>query len=250
MKRLLAAGLVAAIGALAQPGEAAEIRLFAGAGFKSAVDQIAPEFERKTGDKIVPVYGSEGGLTKRITDGESFDVLLIGASTVDGFIKQGKLDPATRKDVARAGVAVAVRKGEPKPDIGSVAAFRAAILKAKAIAYIGDGHSGEHFAEIMQRLGIADQVKPKLKSMPPAQVTKATANGETEWAVWHAPGINSDPAVELVGTLPAELQDYVSLSAGVSTAAANAAGGKALIGFLTSDAVPAIKAKGWQTAPY
>jgi molybdate transport system substrate-binding protein len=231
--------------------QAAEVKIFAGPGFKSALTQLTPEFTKATGHTIVATYDSEGGLTKRIMAGDNFDVLLIGTSTVDQLSKEGKIVAATRKDVARTGVAVAVRKGSPKPDIGSVAAFKDALLKTKSIAYIGTGHSGEYFAAMLERLGVADQVKSKLKSLPPAQITKATANGETEWSVWVTPGILADPSVDLVGTLPPELQDYVSLTAGLSAAAANAEGGKALIAFLTSaQAIPTIKAKGWQPAPY
>jgi molybdate transport system substrate-binding protein len=230
--------------------QADEVKLFAGAGFKSTIDQIAPAFEMKTGHKIVATFDSEGGLTKRINSGEGFDVLVIGTSTVDQLTKEGKIVAATRKDIARAALALGVKKGAAKPDISSVAAFKQALLNTKSIAYIGTGHSGEYFVEMMQRLGIADQMKPKLKSLPPAQVTKATASGETEWTIWLAPGILSNPGVDLVGTLPAELQEYVRLTAGLNSAAKNAEGGKALIAFLTADAIPAMKARGWQPAPY
>jgi molybdate transport system substrate-binding protein len=229
---------------------AAEVKFFAGAGFKSAVDQFTPDFEKKTGHKIVATYGSEGSLAEKINAGESFDVLLIGTSLVDKLVKEGKIVAVTRKDISRAGLALGVKKGSPKPDIGTVDAFKNALLNTKSIAYIGTGHSGEYFSEMMQRLGIAEQMKPKLKSLPPAQVTKATASGETEWGVWITPGLLSDPGVDLVGTLPPEVQDYVSLTAGLSSAAKEPEGGKALIAFLTSDAIPAIKAKGWQPAPY
>ncbi len=224
--------------------------MFAGAGFRSAVNQLAPAFEKKTGNNIVAVYGSEGSLADKINAGESFDVLLIGTSLVDKLASSGKIVTVSRKDVARAGLAVGIKKGSPKPDIATVDAFKKSLLNAKLIAYIGTGHSGEYFTEMMQRLGIADQMKPKLKSLPPAEVTKATADGETEWAIWIAPGLLSNPGIDLVGTLPSELQDYVSLTAGLSSAAKNPEGGKALINFLTSDAIPAIKAKGWQPAPY
>lgn len=141
--------------------QAAEVKLFAGGGFKSVMSELAPVFERATGNKVVATFDSAGGLERRIKAGESFDVLLIGPSTIDEL--WGKIAPAPRANVARAGLGVAVKAGTPKPDISSVDAFKRALVNAKSVAYVGEGHSGEYFRGMLDRLGIAEQMKPKLK---------------------------------------------------------------------------------------
>ena len=144
-----------------------------------------------------------------------------------------------------------MKAGTPKPDISSVDAFKRALLAAKSVAYVGDGHSGEYFVGMIDRLGIADQMKPKLKPLGTADVAKAAASGEADFAVWVLPGLLADRGLDVAGPIPSELQDYVNLTAGVSAAAKEPDSGKALVKFLTSDAAnPIIKSKGWQPAPY
>ena len=228
--------------------QAAEVQFFAGGGFRSVVNELAPAFERTTGHKIVATFDSAGGLERRIKAGESFDVLLIGASTFDAL--GGKIAPTPRVDVARAGLGVAVKAGTPKPDISSVDAVKRVLVNAKSVAYVGEGHSGQYFVAMLDRLGIGEQMKPKLKPLGVADVVKAGASGEAELVVYVIPGILPDRGVELVGPLPAEIQSYVSLTAALSTAAKEPEAGKAFIAFLTSDAAMAvIKAKGWDSAP-
>ena len=231
---------------LGRPIQAAELRFFVGGGFSAATKEIGPAFERATGHRIVPTFDSQGGLQKRIDASEPFDVLLIGPGLVDPLIKQGKIVPATRVNVARAGLGVAVRPASPKPDISSVDAFKRALTDAKAVAYVGEGHSGQYFAAMLTRLGIADEMKPKLKPLGVSGVAKAVASGEADLAVWVIPGILGDRSVELAGPLPAELQDYVELTAGLAAEAKDSDAAKEFIKFLKSDAATQIiKAKGW-----
>ena len=141
---------------------------------------------------------------------------------------------------------MAVKAGSPKPDISSVDAFKRALVNAKSVAYVGEGHSGQYFVGLLDRLGIAEPMKPKLMPKGVADVVKAGASGEAELVVYVIPGILADRGVELVGPLPAEIQSYVSLTAALSATAKEPEAGKALITFLTSDAAtPVIKAKGW-----
>ena len=205
-------------------------------------------FERATGHKVVATFDSNDGLERRIKAGESFDVLLIGTPTFD--VLGGKIAPAPRVVVGRAGLGVAVRAGTPKPDITSVDAFKRALLGAKSVSYVGDGLSGVYFVALLDRLGIAEPMKPKLKPTGVANVVKAVASGEADLVVHVIPGILAERGVELVGPLPAEIQSYIDLTAGLSAAAKEPEAGKALITFLTSDAaIPVIKAKGWEPAP-
>jgi molybdate transport system substrate-binding protein len=141
---------------------------------------------------------------------------------------------------------VAIKAGSPKPDISSVDAFKRALLNANSVAYVGEGHSGIYFVGLLDRLGIAEQMKPKLIPKGAAEVIKAGASGEADLVVYIVPALLADRSVELVGPLPAEVQSYIVLTTGLSAAAKEPEAGKALIKFLTSDAAtPVIRAKGW-----
>jgi molybdate transport system substrate-binding protein len=232
---LLAQGLVA---------QAAEIKVFSGGGFRSVMTEVTPMFEGASGHKLVVTYDANDGLERRIKAGESFDVLLIGAPTF--AVLGDKVAPAPRVLIGRAGLGVAVRAGAPKPDIASVDSLKRALLGANSVSYVGDGLSGVLFLAALDRLGIAEPIKPKLKPTTVANVVKAVASGEADLVVHNIPGILADRGVELVGPLPAEVQSTIDATAGLSAAAKEAEAGKEFITFLTSEAaVPVIKAKGW-----
>lgn len=223
---------------------AAEVKVFSGGGFRSVVTEVAPMFERATGHKVVATFGSNDDLERRIKAGESFDVLLIGTPTFDVLGDRIAREP--RAIVGRAGLGVAVRAGTPKPDISSADALKRALLGANSVSYVGDGLSGVLFIGLLNRLGIAEPMKPKLKPTGVANVAKAVASGEADLVVHVIPGILPERGVELVGSVPAEIQSYIDLTAGLNAAAKEPEAGKALITFLTSDAaIPVIKAKGW-----
>jgi molybdate transport system substrate-binding protein len=234
-----------AFSVLVAPGaDAAEVKLFVGGGFRAAATELAPAFERATGHKLVSTFDSAGGLERRIKAGEAFDVLLIGASTFDAL--GDKIAPAPRVDIARAGLGVAVKAGAPKPDVGSVDAVKRALVGAKSVAYVGEGHSGQYFLATLDRLGIGEAMKPKLKPLGVADVVKAGASGEAELVVYVVPALLADRGVELAGALPEELQSYVSLTAALGTESKEPDAAKALIAFLQSQAAtPVIRAKGW-----
>jgi len=224
--------------------QAAEVKVFSGGGFRSVMTEVTPLFERASGHKLVVTYDANDGLERRIKAGESFDVLLIGAPTF--AVLGDKVAPAPRVLIGRAGLGVAVRAGAPKPDIASVDSLKRALLGANSVSYVGDGLSGVLFLAALDRLGIAEAIKPKLKPTTVANVVKAVASGEADLVVHNIPGILIDRGVELVGPLPAEIQSYIDATAGLNAAAKEPEAGKAFITFLTSDAaIPVIKAKGW-----
>jgi molybdate transport system substrate-binding protein len=229
--------------------QAAEIKLFAAAGFRAVVNAIAPEFERMTGHKLVATFEATGPLRRMLNDGESFDVI-VAPDLVDDLVKQGKLDAGTRADIARAGVGLAMREGASKPDIASIDAFKSALLNAKSVSYAGEGFSGEYFLGLLKRLSIAEEMKPKLKPMAAAAVIKASASGEVEFAVFAIPGILAERGAQLVGPLPPALQMYAELKGGVSTTAKEPEAARAFMRFLGSDAAAVvIRARGWEPAP-
>ena len=167
---------------------------------------------------------------------------------MDDLIKQGKIAGDTRADIVRVGIGVAVREGAPKPDISSVDAFKSMLLSVKSFTYAPEGATGEHLAKVLDRLGIAEQVKAKAKPNAPGRLTQVVAAGEVELAIGATPSMLSAKGVQFVGLLPAELQSWFVNTAGVSATAKQPDAAKALIKHLTTpEAAAVIKAKGMES---
>jgi len=230
---LLRAGLIAALTAfLAQHLSAAEIRILS-IPFKAPLDELGPQFERTTGHKLVIKYAPSAPLKQLIDNGEPFDVVIIFPNLVDELIKQGKVADGSRADIARAELGVAVKKGANKPDVNSTDSFKRALLAAKSVAYAAQGPSGIYFVSLLDRLGIAAEIKPKLQPIGAGSlVAGPVARGEAELGVVSIPFILAEPGVELAGALPADLQDYVYYSAGVGAATQNEQVAQSFINFL------------------
>jgi len=226
--------------------QAADVKFIGGAGFRSVMPALAAAFEKANGHKVVATWDATGGIERRLDAGEMFDVVFVGPEVVDKYIKQGKIVAGTRHEIARAGLAVAVRKGAPKPDISTVDAFKQALLKAKSVGYVGEGMSGAHFLKLLDRLQIADQMKPKLKRLDAGDIFKAATEGEAELIFFLRPAIVANKSVDVARALPEELQNYIVLATGLTANAPQPDAGKALITFLQSDtATKIIQASGW-----
>jgi molybdate transport system substrate-binding protein len=227
--------------------KAAEIKVLSTNGVTSVMRELGPEFERATGHKLVIRYDVTTALRNQIQGGETFDVAILTGPVTDELLKQGKLAAGTRADIARSGVGVAIRAGAPKPDISTVEAFKRTMLAAKSVAYTTQGASGIYFASVLQRLGIAEAMKPKAKLQPGGAVAELVARGEAELAVQQISELISVAGVELVGPFPPELQSITVFSAGVAASAKEPEAARALIQFLTAPAAsPVIKAKGME----
>lgn len=200
---------------------AAEVKVMAGAAMSGAFGELLPQFERATGHRVVIQYGATGAFKKQIEAGEAFDLAIFCSDGVDDLIKQGKIVGDTRLDIARVGIAVAVREGASKPDISSADAFKTTLLTVKSVTYTQESAATPHLIKVLDRLGIAEQVKAKTKLNPPNRVTEAVAAGEVELAIANAPGLMSAKGVQLVGLLPVELQNWFVNTAGIGSAARN-----------------------------
>jgi molybdate transport system substrate-binding protein len=226
-------------------GHAAEIKVLSGNGGRAAVSELAARFERASGHKVMIRFEVNAALKRKIEAGETFDVAILNPPVLDELIRQGRIAAGTRADIGSAGLGVAVRAGGAKPDIGSVDAFKRALLDAKSVAFPGEGASGIYFKKLLERLGIAEPMKRKLKPMPAEDTVEVVARGEADMVVVIASRIVDVPGVDLVGPLPAELQTTIGIAAGVSAAASDPAAAKALIEFFTAPAaLPVIRAKG------
>ena len=228
--------------------QAAEIRVLSTGAARPTLTELAPRFERATGHKVVIEYGFPAELVGKITAGEAFDVVIL-SHDVDGLVAQGKVVADSRRVLGRTGIGIAIPQGAPKPDFSTVEAFKRALLDAKAIATSGEGSSGRYVAGLLDRLGIAEQVKPKIKSGPSGAAAQLVAKREVDFVVSGLPPLVGVAGIEWLGWIPAELNSWVIFGSGVSTAAKEPAAGRALLTFLTSpEGVAVFKAKGFEPA--
>jgi molybdate transport system substrate-binding protein len=234
------------------PSDAAEIKVLTSRAMNHVLTETAGTFQRITGHKVTLSCAPTTEIMKRVVNGEIVDVVMSGA-TVDNLVQQGKIAPGDRVLLARVGIGVAVRAQAPKPDISSIDAFRRTLLAANSIVYtdpaIG-GASGIHFEKVLDRLGIAQEIKGKsilnahAATKPSAEFV---ARGEAELGIQLISEIVSVPGAELLGPLPGELQAMTAILAGILTAAPEPDAARALLRFLTSpDAAAVIKAAGME----
>jgi molybdate transport system substrate-binding protein len=246
--RLLACFASLALGA--QIGCAAEIKVLTAGAMRAVVAAAAADFEKQSGHKVTIDNDTAGGLAKRIDGGEAFDVAIITPAVVDDLASKGKIVAGSRIDLAKVGIGVAVKEGAAVPDIGTVDAFKRALLAAKSVAYIdpkSGGSSGIYFDKLLDRLGIADQVRAKAKLKAGGYVAELVANGEAEIAIHQISEIVPVKGVTLVGPLPAEIQNTTVYAGGIGSAAKGGAAAKALVDFLAGPALePILKSKGMQ----
>ncbi len=228
---------------------AADLKVMSTIALTDAWPGLKPKFEA-SGHKIDLLLGTGGAINKRIAEGETGDVVVSTTSGIEGLIKDGRVVPGTSRAVARSGVGVAVRKGAPKPDISTADALRRTLLSANAVAYsdpAGGGGSGIHFAKVLQRLGIADQVNAKAKLGSGVLNGEVVARGDADIAIQQIPELMAASGVDIVGPLPGDLQLVTSFSAALLSSSKKPETAKALIEFLTShEAVAALKAKGFE----
>jgi molybdate transport system substrate-binding protein len=225
---------------------AVEIKVLISNALKSTMEELAPQFEKATESKLVITFGAAAELKTSIEKGAAIDLAILTTATTDDLVKEGKLIAAGRTDIARAGAGLAARKGAPKPDISSTEGFKRALLDAKSIAYVEAGATAPYIKSLFERLGIADQIKPKLKPQPTSNpAAKAVANGEAELGITQISEILPSAGAELVGPLPAEIQLYTVYPAALAAGTKEAGPATALIKFLTAPAAIAVlKAKG------
>jgi len=235
---------MAALGllAVATAAQAAEVRVISAGAVKSIVTELAQAYEKETGNKVVMEFGPMGFVRQKLAS-EPVDVVIMSDTVIADTIAKGGVVSASRADIARTGMGVGVRDGAPKPDISSVDAFKRALLEAKSIVYVDPASgatSGTHFAAVLQKLGIADAVKPKTKLVPGGYPAELVAKCEVELVVHQISEIVPVKGVTLVGPLPKDIQKVTIYSAGVTAKSTNAELGRGFIAFLTR---PEFKAK-------
>jgi len=250
MKQLRPLGFVGLVLGIPFSAQAqSEVTLVAPGGIRTAIEQLIPGFEAKTGIKVKPTFTSGGGAKQQVIKGDVFDVPIV-QPPLETVLASGNVVASSATPLASVAVGVAVRKGAPKPDISTPDAVKRMLLAAKSIAYpnpAGGAAAGVSFDQALKKLGIAEQVEPKIKrAQGGAAAMTMTAKGEVEIGLTFLSEME-EPGLDIVGPLPREISTPTELVGFVSSHAKNAAGAKALLEYLSSPAAASVyKAGGMQ----
>jgi molybdate transport system substrate-binding protein len=245
------AAIIAAASALLLSGmaDAAEITVLSTQATQEAYLELVAQFEKASGHKVTTAFTGTLNVQKRLADGEACDLIIMAGPAIDEQIKLGKAVAGSRVDFAKSGVGLAVRKGAAKPDIGSAEALKKTLLRAKSIGY-STGPSGLYMLGVFEKLGIAGEVKGKLKQTPSGVfVGNLIASGETEIGFQQISELVHFAGIDYVGPLPGELQRMTVFSAGIHAGAKQAEAARALLKFLTAPAAaPVVRKHGLEPA--
>jgi molybdate transport system substrate-binding protein len=232
VQKIAAALLLSGFGA--SMANAAEITVLSTQATEQAYRELLPQFEKATGHTVKITYTGTLDAKKRIAAGEFFDLLIMASPEIESFLASGTLAPGSRVDLAKSGVGIGVKAGAPKPDISSTEAFKKTLLAAKAIGY-STGPSGNYVIGLFEKMGIADQVRPKLKQTPTGVfVGTLVASGEVEIGIQQVSEMSHYPGVDYVGPLPADIQKMTIFTSGIAANAKQPEATKALVKFTTT----------------
>jgi molybdate transport system substrate-binding protein len=230
----------------------AELVVFSTIGVRSAAEHLLAQFEKSSGRKLTVTWGTAPMLVKRIEDGEIADVVVLSRAGIDALKNQGRIAPGSDVTLASSGVGIAVKAGALKPDISTPDALKRTLLAAKSIAYSepsAGGASGVYFAKLLERMGIAEQMKPKTKYPPPGGFSaNLLITGEADLAVQQKPELLHVAGAEVIGLLPGDLNVVTEFAAAIMAGCKNAELATATIEMLQSpEAAAVFRSKGLDT---
>ena len=235
--------MVAAVALLSGVASAAEIKVLSTQATEQSYRELVPQFEKATGHKVTTIFTGTLDADKRVAANEQHDLLIMSQPSIDAHVKGGKVVQGSRVDLARSGVAAGVKTGARKPDISSVDALKRTILNAKSIGY-STGPSGNYIISLFERLGVLDQVKPKMKQTATGVfVGSIIASGEVEIGFQQVSELSQYEGVDYVGPLPAEVQNYTTFSSGILSNAKEVEAARALVRYITSPQAGAVYRK-------
>jgi molybdate transport system substrate-binding protein len=227
------------------------MRLLSAASIQEVFKEIIGDFERTSGHKVIIHYGTMGAITEWMRGGEEADMVISSLQSVSALVKAGKIDASSQITISRVGAGIVVPSGGSPVVVTSVEDFKRALIAAKTIIYADPtrgGAAGIHIARIIQELGLADQLKPKIKFGAGGDITEVTlTQGEGALGMTQISEIVGKPGAVFVGPLPNELQNYTVFSAGIPSGAKPSEAVMAFIKFLrTPEAIATMKAKGME----
>lgn len=245
-----AAAIVAAFFCVASV-QAAEIQVLSAGATAPVLQDVAAEFTKATGHTMKISFGTAGAVVKRFSGGEAADVVITATPLMGDLVKGGGIDAASATPLTRVGIGVAVPSGDPKPAIATVDAFKQTLTAAKSIVYTDPatgGASGIYVAKMLNDMGMAEQLKPKIALAGGAAVAKDTqAKGPGTIGLVQISEIVGQPGIDYAGPLPGNLQNYTAFSIGISAQAKEKEAAQALLKFLKGPVfVAALKAKGME----
>jgi molybdate transport system substrate-binding protein len=225
--------------------QAAELQILAGGAMTAPLRQLAADFEKDSGHKLVFRFGTTPELIRLVTTGGPFDLAVVPVDVAKDPGARDQLAAGPTTDIARVGLGIAVRSSAPRPDISTPDALKQTLLRAQSIATIPASATGTQVLRVFDALGIGEAMKAKTRAQPaPAQVVESVASGEVELAVFLM-NVLTAPGLDVVGPFPAELQQEVVFTGAVAANAREAAAAKAFLRYLTTPAAAAvIRAKG------
>ena len=222
-----------------------EIALFTSNSMRGVLNELLPQYERATGNKVRVSYDPAQIMRQRIDAGETADVGILGRAMLDELAAQGKIVAESRRTLARCGVGVGVLAGKPKPDVSTLDAFKRALLDAKSIAFTVSGASGIHFSGIIEKLGIAEAVHAKAVRQPGGLVGELLVAGKADLAIQQIPELMAVPGVEVVGPLPQEIQATSVSGVGIFTSSQQSEAAQTLLDLIASpESARVFRAKG------
>ena len=251
---LAAFSLAGCAGTKAVAPAGTEIRVMTSGGFTAAYDELTPTYEKATGHKVQTAYGASMGaasdsIPSRLARGEPVDIVILARPALDALVAQGKVVPGSQVDLVRSSIGFAVRSGTPKPDIGTVDALKRTLLAAPSIAYSASASGTYYETELLKKLGIEEQVKPKSRRILSERVGTVVARGDAALGLQQVSELLPIQGIDYVGPLPAEVQRVTVFSAGISSTARQPEAAKQLIRYFTSpQAAPAIVKSGLEPA--
>jgi molybdate transport system substrate-binding protein len=227
---------------------AGDIHVMTSGGFTAAYNDLRPAFERSSARTVKTAYGASMGnaddsIPSRLARNEPADVVILARPALDALVAQGKVVPGSQVDLVRSAIGFAVRKGAPKPDIGSVEALKRTLLAAPSIAYSASASGTYYETELLKTLGIEDQVKPKSKRILSERVGTVVARGDAALGLQQVSELLPIAGIDYVGPLPAEVQRVTVFSAGIATASKQPEAARQLIRYLNSPAAAPTIAK-------
>lgn len=229
------------------------LKILTAGAFKQVVVALLPLLQAQTGVPITVDNDTAGGLAKRVRGGEAFDVLVLPPGSLAPLGQEGWVDAASTRNIARVGIGVAVRSGAAHPEMATVDQFKAAVLRAHKVAYIdpaAGGSSGIYLHGLFERLGVAAEVQAKAVLVPGGLVAERLVTGEADLAIHQVSEILPVPGVDLVGTLPPEIQNTTTYAAAVSVKSSQAAAARQVLQALAApEAAAIIRAKGMNPVP-
>ena len=218
---------------------AADVSVLSAGAVKSSIMPLTRLFTGESGNGISIDFAPVGGILAKLKEGARPDVVIMTSGAIATIEKEGKIVPGTATDLARTRIGVAVREGAPAPDVSNAAALRETLLRAKSVAYIdpaSGGTSGIHFAGVLKKLGIEDQIGPKAVLVKGGFAAETVARGEAEIVVHQISEILPVKGVKIVGPLPAELQLVTTYTAAVLQGSPNVEAARKLVQYLSGTA--------------